>query len=686
MMGFDLAENPFVRLGLSPLDGRERLNSAVDSALWDDDSPEHEHKLNLARNDLVAPKTRLDAELGFFLGLGEFDYAPVLKALKTDTAAPEMDSLQGLDRANLLAHRCSAAGPIDTRIRRCNALVRAHADVSVRNVASDIAKARRAAQMAPVSDEDLRAGLQRLRRRHADVLVEALVSDSQGVSLIGDWAARLSNEPGRDAELIESVLSAYEAAVATKLETAASAVRQELANLADGDGDDLSEFESRLREWDRLAQPLQLAGNARGIDEQHSKDLFTDIRNTMLELAREKSLHETVLAATVIAAEVFAELPDAAQTLHADREILESIVSRAQILGPLSAAIEDAKDNIDRFRSQLAFGCGARAGPMVKSVFLHLTNAMEADDPDVIDEAVGAVRGLALLIHNEHDDREGALAITEALLRHRRQFSAHCAETLDEDAATLSRNIKMTALTTALQSGHLDQADALADELLEGAVGDRANTLHGLKSTIAARRQAKRDKYIGWGVLGAVILGVGAFNSAVQSKKPPSYEGSGQSAYGDVARDPSFGGIPNPKPIGPPSLAPTPDAAANTLAEQMPSPYTTGALSLYELMYCQAQKVRIEAAERAVASSPQVKRFNAEVDDFNARCGRYQYRQEDMDRVLAEVSAARTRLQSEGRALVGKAAPPPPLVEPAYENFGADPAPAEGDEANDNAN
>jgi len=78
-------------------------------------------------------------------------------------------------------------------------------------------------------------------------------------------------------------------------------------------------------------------------------------------------------------------------------------------------------------------------------------------------------------------------------------------------------------------------------------------------------------------------------------------------------------------------------------------------LSTAQLRYCLAQGARIDGGQKAVntRSEIEVNRFNALVEDYNARCIKFRYYTNAMRAVKADVEARRRELEAEGVALVG---------------------------------
>jgi hypothetical protein len=84
--------------------------------------------------------------------------------------------------------------------------------------------------------------------------------------------------------------------------------------------------------------------------------------------------------------------------------------------------------------------------------------------------------------------------------------------------------------------------------------------------------------------------------------------------------------------------------------EQKPPVGTEHEHSAAELRYCFSEKVRLDAGRDVVTTATAIKRFNSMVDDYNGRCGRYQYLEAERDQVQRQVQAKESALRSEGVA------------------------------------
>lgn len=95
---------------------------------------------------------------------------------------------------------------------------------------------------------------------------------------------------------------------------------------------------------------------------------------------------------------------------------------------------------------------------------------------------------------------------------------------------------------------------------------------------------------------------------------------------------------------------------AVTMTEEAPPVGVGLTLVDSQIRYCEAQRIRIEAANGVLdtRSAAAVGRFNAAVADYNGRCSNYRYRQGALERVRREMIGRQLALENEGiRSILG---------------------------------
>ena len=87
---------------------------------------------------------------------------------------------------------------------------------------------------------------------------------------------------------------------------------------------------------------------------------------------------------------------------------------------------------------------------------------------------------------------------------------------------------------------------------------------------------------------------------------------------------------------------------SSTTTEELPPLGADRVLGAGQIRYCLSEDIRLEAARDVVSIDADVDRFNAMIEDFNARCSNYRYRREVFASVQRQVQANRMALQAEG--------------------------------------
>lgn len=97
-----------------------------------------------------------------------------------------------------------------------------------------------------------------------------------------------------------------------------------------------------------------------------------------------------------------------------------------------------------------------------------------------------------------------------------------------------------------------------------------------------------------------------------------------------------------------------PPPVSLTLTEVRPAGGANSVHSASEIFYCLSESVRLDSMRGILddTSQRQIKNFNARVNDFNALCASYRYRNSDMDRAKATVDSKRSLLQTEAAGIV----------------------------------
>jgi hypothetical protein len=87
----------------------------------------------------------------------------------------------------------------------------------------------------------------------------------------------------------------------------------------------IGKLELVARNWDKVAQPIQISAKTRGIDHELSRKLACSLRSLALDLLKEHDLLTQSQQLTNLTQQLFAELPEIAQRVAQDAEALQEI-------------------------------------------------------------------------------------------------------------------------------------------------------------------------------------------------------------------------------------------------------------------------------------------------------------------------------------------------------------------------
>jgi hypothetical protein len=113
------------------------------------------------------------------------------------------------------------------------------------------------------------------------------------------------------------------------------------------------------------------------------------------------------------------------------------------------------------------------------------------------------------------------------------------------------------------------------------------------------------------------------------------------------------------------TVAPAPNRPQPTVQQQLSSAPTeerpnvgrNNVLTIPQIRYCLAEKIRIDASESHIDryNQAEVNRFNRYITDYNSRCGEYRYRQGALARARDDIEPFRAELQNDGRSRFARA-------------------------------
>ena len=331
-----LHQSAFSVLGVTTRDNRKRIVE-----LAEEKSLELDHDVcQKARSDLTNPRTRLSVEIAWLPGVSPRKASQLVENLVNDPMAIRQESgLPTLAHLNLLAAAFEAvdgkhdADDLAEFIMEAAYLAE---DLTPEEVLRDINEDRAVSGFPEVRALDqIEAELTERKRYYRGAIKEA-INRLPPMTLIqvmtetvdGVTSGGEDHAPG----LIDDLVDSYEVETHGILQKEAENVHKLIKAARDhaGSGEAavkpyVDKLDAVARNWDKIAQPIQLSSKARGIDHEASRDLAYEIRGLAIELFNKHDMLVQSQRLTGLIQEIFSEVPEIADRVEEDADALADI-------------------------------------------------------------------------------------------------------------------------------------------------------------------------------------------------------------------------------------------------------------------------------------------------------------------------------------------------------------------------
>lgn len=334
-----LHQSAFSVLGVTTRDNRKRIVE-----LAEEKSLELDHDVcQKARSDLTNPRTRLSVEIGWLPGVSPRKAAQLVENLLNDPMAIREESgLPTLAHLNLLAAAFEAvdgehdADDLAGFIMEASYLAE---ELTPEEVLRDINEDRAVSGFPEVRALDqIEAELTERKRYYRGAikdaldrlppmtLIQVMTETVDGVTSGGE-----DHAPG----LIDDLVDSYEVETHGILQKEAENVHKLIKAARDhaGSGEAavkpyVDKLDAVARNWDKIAQPIQLSSKARGIDHEASRDLAYEIRGLAIDLFNKHDMLAHSKRLTGLIQELFSEVPEIADRVEEDADALADILQQ----------------------------------------------------------------------------------------------------------------------------------------------------------------------------------------------------------------------------------------------------------------------------------------------------------------------------------------------------------------------
>ena len=357
----ELLTNPFFTLGATMRDDKRRImDLAEEKSLVSDEAAVRD-----ATAVLTHPRRRLAAEIGWLPGLGPKRISNAISILARKPAKVRgLGNLPSLARANLLADgliRVVEQLPKHEVARWIVELADAHDDIEAGQTVVLLNEERSVAGFPAISDlqivddelerrcqyykKAIKRALDQLPARSLVDVVTIIALDEATDN--GDSQARILLDHLVDSFEVEAqgFLETETKNIAVLVQGVRSAVERDESH--EHIGRLVSQLEEVVKNWDRVAQPIQVSARRRGTSHGLSHEIAREIRSVAIDLFNEHGLLDISKRLTALQQEVFAEVDGVVEQSEEDATALDDIAEqRSQLLAEIEARSESWKREI----------------------------------------------------------------------------------------------------------------------------------------------------------------------------------------------------------------------------------------------------------------------------------------------------------------------------------------------------
>ncbi len=349
----DLLQNPFHTLTASPRDNRRRIMELADERGLLLDSNECME----ARSDLTTPRKRLSAEVAWLPGIGPKRAEEMLSLLESSPKDLfSVDKLSSTARANLLAAGLARLSTYnaDELAKWILEIAWAFDEINSEELQKLINEERIVSGFPEVSDiSAVEAEIQERRQHYRQVIKVALDNLPskeliKTVTDVVDTATDAGEEQGP--VLIADLVDLYEIEAQgflDKEEENITILVEKIRADVDAKRPDsllvptVNQLIQVVKNWDTVAQPIQVSTMGRGISHDASHRIGNMVRSLAIYIFNEHGKLELSQKITGLLQEVFAEVVEVAERVEEDADALENIAEqRAQFIGSSTFSVE----------------------------------------------------------------------------------------------------------------------------------------------------------------------------------------------------------------------------------------------------------------------------------------------------------------------------------------------------------
>jgi len=358
----DLLSNPFNILGATIRDNRQKLLELEEEKSLFDDSDESA----TARADLANPRKRLTAEIAWLPGVSPKQAVSTIEILKNNP--PQLlnhieagNKLPALAQVNLLAcaiRKLDSSISVDQLAQWICTLANSFSAVDIEQLTNLLNEERAISGFPEIADtSQIEAELSNRRKHCRKSIKDALdeLPAEELVAVVTKAVDDATNYGDKHAPiLIDDMVDTFEVEAQSFLKAESDNVtalvdqiRQSAQQEANQEiiEQQISQLEKVVKNWDLIAQPIQVSAKSRGLQHDASIDMGVLIRDLIIDLSNDYGYIELSKRLTLLQQEVFEEVD-----LVLERSIEDEIA-----LDNLLEQRDEFINNIEQWANELTY-------------------------------------------------------------------------------------------------------------------------------------------------------------------------------------------------------------------------------------------------------------------------------------------------------------------------------------------
>ncbi len=422
----NLLENPFHILGATTRDDKLKITDLAEDCRLLSDADECMD----AQSTLTRPQNRISAEIAWFPGVNPEHIDSLLKQLES----PHQNLLNIIDlpplvRANVLTAGLLCLSNIvsENLVDWILAISHAYERIDHEDVRRVLNEDRNFSGFPQITDLSvITAEIQNRRSYYSQTLsseINRLNVNERARILTLTLETVIGNNNSRCPILIDDLLQSYEQTVVDDLKKKQNIIEaqiEKIRSMADAKNPDatlqpiVEQLIQAVKDWDTIAQPIQLNKRSRGERHEGSFQIAWNIQELAAYLFVEYNKYNFTLQLLNMLLDVFAEVPEIVEQIEKDKETLEARIHEEKSFEKYKVVelqIEKLKEATDVKKPDSILT------QMVNQLIQTVKTWDTSTQPVEANAVLGfTVRNIALHLWNEHQKLNFAIQITNTLI------------------------------------------------------------------------------------------------------------------------------------------------------------------------------------------------------------------------------------------------------------------------------